>query len=95
MTSTSLISILTANRIDHNPEFKLNGTENKFCSKADLPNTVNFPGDFSSDAQFFVFIGVITWLYCFARCGSVVRMAVIVTSLLQPRPVRVLLCTVH
>jgi len=25
-----------------------------------------FPGDFSSDAEFFVFVGVITWLYCAA-----------------------------
>jgi len=27
---------------------------------------ITFPGDFSSDAEFFVFTGVITWLYCFA-----------------------------
>jgi len=26
---------------------------------------IYFPGDFSSDAQFFVFTGVTTWLYCF------------------------------
>ena len=28
---------------------------------------ITFPGNFASDAQFFVFTGVITWLYCFAR----------------------------
>jgi len=26
---------------------------------------INFPGNFSSDAEFFVFTGVIAWLYCF------------------------------
>jgi len=26
---------------------------------------ITFPGNFSSDAEFFVFIGVVTWLYCF------------------------------
>jgi len=67
-------------RIDHNPEFKLNGTENKFCNKADLSNTVNFPGDFSSDAQFFVFIGVITWLYCFASLALYVFYSALYTD---------------
>jgi len=26
---------------------------------------INFPGNFSSDAEFFVFTGVIAWIYCF------------------------------
>ena len=28
---------------------------------------ITFPGNFASDAQFFVFTGVISWLYCFVR----------------------------
>jgi len=27
---------------------------------------IEFPGNFSSDAEFFVFTGVVAWLYCFA-----------------------------
>jgi len=27
---------------------------------------ITFPGNFASDAQFFVFTGVVSWLYCFA-----------------------------
>lgn len=27
---------------------------------------IDFPGNFSSDAEFFVFTGVFAWLYCFA-----------------------------
>ena len=31
---------------------------------------IDFPGNFSSDAEFFVFTGVFAWLYCFARFES-------------------------
>ena len=31
---------------------------------------IEFPGNFSSDAEFFVFTGVVAWLYCFARFES-------------------------
>ena len=31
---------------------------------------IDFPGNFSSDAEFFVFTGVVAWLYCFVRFGS-------------------------
>jgi hypothetical protein len=36
----------------------------KFCG-TDTIKEIRFGGDFSSDAQFFVFTGVICWLYCF------------------------------
>merc|ERR1712154_753324 len=35
-------------------------------NKTDTKKEFTFPGDFSSDAQFFVFIGVIVWLYSMA-----------------------------
>ena len=31
---------------------------------------ITFPGNFASDAQFFVFTGVVSWLYCFVRYVS-------------------------
>ena len=31
---------------------------------------LKFPGNFSSDAEFFVFTGVFAWLYCFLRSGK-------------------------
>eukprot|EP00092_Neocalanus_flemingeri_P012898 GFUD01013895.1.p1 GENE.GFUD01013895.1~~GFUD01013895.1.p1 ORF type:complete len:265 (-),score=66.07 GFUD01013895.1:335-1129(-) len=54
--------------IDHNPPFKFGDSPPcgiKFGPKV-KDQDITFPGDFSSDAQFFVFTGVITWLYCFA-----------------------------
>ena len=54
-------------RIDHNAPIKMSSP----CGiqfGEDVTNTdITFPGNFSSDAQFFVFTGVVTWLYCFAR----------------------------
>jgi len=49
-------------RLDHIPHKTLE----HFChpnATSDPP--ITFPGDFSSDAQFFVFTGVVTWLFCF------------------------------
>jgi len=53
-------------RIDHNAPKKMSSPCGiKFSD--DVTNTdITFPGNFSSDAQFFVFTGVVAWLYCFA-----------------------------
>jgi len=55
-------------RIDHNPPHKFQDKppcDVKFGG--DVKNQdITFPGNFASDAQFFVFTGVITWLYSFA-----------------------------
>jgi len=37
--------------------------EKGLCNSTSQPLRYSFPGDYSSDAQFYVFIGVITWLY--------------------------------
>jgi len=54
-------------RIDHNPPHKF--VDSPPCGvhfhNVDNPD-ITFPGNFASDAQFFVFTGVITWLYSFA-----------------------------
>jgi hypothetical protein len=34
------------------------------CPVTEDATFVNFPGDFSSDAKFYVFIGVVSWLFC-------------------------------
>ena len=36
---------------------------------------INFPGNFSSDAEFFVFTGVFAWLYCFVRFEIIFSLA--------------------
>lgn len=48
-----------------------------FCSKNNTksPPPISFPGDFSSDSQFFVFTGVVTWLYCTASLAVYVFFA--------------------
>lgn len=55
-------------KIDHNPPVKFQ--DSPPCGVKFGPDVRNqditFPGNFASDAQFFVFTGVITWLYCFA-----------------------------
>jgi len=49
-------------RLDHIPH----QTFPNFCKNGSVSDPpITFPGDFSSDAQFFVFTGVTTWLYCF------------------------------
>jgi len=55
-------------RVDSSPPW----TYKEMCGLSDSKNANNksiydvaFPGNFSSDAQFFVFTGVIAWLYCF------------------------------
>ena len=46
---------------------------NNWCNKTDVAKDgtsaydIHFPGNFSSDAEFFVFTGVISWLFCFLR----------------------------
>ena len=53
-------------RIDHHEGFKYNDSmceKNKEDNSTVQTLTYNFPGDFSSDAQFYVFVGVMTWLY--------------------------------
>jgi len=54
-------------RVDHNAPYKF---QDKPCGvnfgKDVINQDITFPGNFASDAQFFVFTGVITWLYCFA-----------------------------
>ena len=46
-------------RLDHG-EAKIDNTNGKTCFNETKAN--HQPGDFSSDAQFFVFTGVIAWL---------------------------------
>lgn len=55
-------------RLDQYPPVKFNN----WCNKTDVPDPdgtsaydIHFPGNFSSDAEFFVFTGVISWLFCF------------------------------
>lgn len=53
-------------RLDHNPPITFG--EDLPCgvsSSTDKNYDITFPGNSASDAQFFVFTGVITWLYCF------------------------------
>jgi len=53
-------------QIDHHEGFKYNDSmceKNKEDNSTVQTLTYNFPGDFSSDAQFYVFVGVMTWLY--------------------------------
>lgn len=52
-------------RIDHHEgvEYDKSVCLKKEDNSTSQPLTYNFPGDFSSDAQFFVFVGVMTWLY--------------------------------
>ena len=49
--------------MDHTaPEYTPDITGKDFTNCFDVNLTKNHPGDFSSDAQFFVFTGVIAWL---------------------------------
>ena len=41
-----------------------------FCNATSSPDYIGFIGDFSSDAQFFVFTGVICFLYSILRLDS-------------------------
>ena len=67
--------MLTSNsRVDSSPPW----TYKEMCGLSDSKNANNksiydvaFPGNFSSDAQFFVFTGVIAWLYCFFRFNAI------------------------
>jgi len=46
-----------------------------FCKNNTKSPPISFPGDFSSDSQFFVFTGVVTWLYCTASLAVYVFFA--------------------
>eukprot|EP00092_Neocalanus_flemingeri_P033349 GFUD01036264.1.p1 GENE.GFUD01036264.1~~GFUD01036264.1.p1 ORF type:complete len:288 (+),score=88.33 GFUD01036264.1:45-866(+) len=54
-------------RVDQNPPHKFG--DSPPCGVKygkDVKNQdITFPGSFASDAQFFVFTGVVSWLYCF------------------------------
>jgi len=54
-------------RVDQNPPHKFGSSPP--CGVRFGPDVKNqditFPGNFASDAQFFVFTGVVSWLYCF------------------------------
>jgi len=61
-------------RLDHNkPDQKPFGDKNIPCGVTEgikeKDMEITFPGNFASDAEFFVFTGVVTWLYCFASLG--------------------------
>ena len=56
--------------LDHNVPQEGRFGDNLPCGVSKQPSKdmeITFPGNFSSDAEFFVFIGVISWLYCFLR----------------------------
>jgi len=54
-------------QIDHNAPVKFTSSPCGISYNPSVKNQdITFPGNFSSDAEFFVFTGVITWLYCFA-----------------------------
>jgi len=38
------------------------------CPVTKDAENITFPGDYSSDAKFYVFIGVISWLFCILTC---------------------------
>jgi len=61
-------------RLDQNPPHKFG--DSPPCGVTfgeDVKNQdITFPGNFASDAQFFVFTGVISWLYCFVSIGMYV-----------------------
>ena len=58
---------------------------------------LKFPGNFSSDAEFFVFTGVFAWLYCFLRSGKLLTWISRWLKQYNPQPgcVRVLQSSLH
>jgi len=69
-------------RIDQNPPYKFQDgppCDVKFGPDVHNPD-ITFPGNFASDAQFFVFTGVITWLYCFASIAVYVFYSTLYTD---------------
>lgn len=51
-------------RLDYSYPFQLDHADAQNFTVCGEKASVTFPGDFSSDAQFYVFIGVLCWLYC-------------------------------
>ena len=80
LTSTLIINAGSAviemnyvsSRLNSSPTWKYKemcGIEDSTKGGESIYN-IDFPGNFSSDAEFFVFTGVIAWLYCFVRFAS-------------------------